>query len=105
MTDIAFEPTRNETVNVGASSTVISRAKYYQTQGARKVIIVRNISANAASIITVNLGANAAVAEAGIVLRQYESFTDSTGDNYECYQGEITAICVDANGKVAIFER
>ena len=104
------DPSRNETVAVGTSSVVISNAR--QTDlNKRKVISVRNMSPNAADIITVNLGNGAAVADNGIVLKQYESFTDSNdGDaendkGYLCWQGSVTAICATATGTVSIFER
>lgn len=98
------EPTRNEKVAVGTTSKVISETR---TGGniKRRNITVRNTSPNAVDIITVNLGFSPAVAEAGIVLRQNESFSDSSETGYECYQGVITAICDTANGQLSIFER
>lgn len=96
-------PSRNETVAVGTSSTVIS--EFRNEQNKRKVIVIRNISADPADIITINFGPQAAVANAGIVLRQYESTSDSSETGYECYQGTITAICATANGSLAIMER
>lgn len=97
------EPTRNESVAVGVSSIVISSAR----QGAlpRKSIAIRNISPNAADIITVNFGQQQAVANAGVVLRQNELTTDSDAGNYQTFQGVITAICATANGLLAIYER
>lgn len=97
------EPTRNDTVAVGTSSTTLSNAR--QSGAPRKVIVIRNTSAADTSIITVNLGANPAVASKGILLRQYESFNDSAEAGYEPFQGTITAICADANGQVSVFER
>jgi len=95
--------TRNEKVLVSTSSKVISEAR--NIHNPREVIAVRNISDNAADIITVNLGFNVAVADNGIVLRQNESFTDNTETGYQAHQGGITAICATANGKLSIFER
>lgn len=98
------EPTRNETIDVGTTSTIVSETR---TGGKikRRNITIRNISTNAADIITINLGYSNAVANAGIVLRQNESFTDSSETGYECYQGVISGICATANGKLAIYER
>lgn len=93
---------RNEAVLVGASSVIIAEAR--NEENPRKMILIRNISPNAADIITVNLGL-AATADTGIVLRQYESFTDSTDAGYLAFQAAITAICATANGKLAILER
>lgn len=97
------EPTRNDAVAVGTSSVVISSAR--QAGAPRKNIVIRNTSANAADIITVNFGATTATANAGIILKQNETATDSSETGYECYQGVITAICATANGTLAIFER
>lgn len=97
------DPTRNETVAVGLTSVTVCNAR--QGLAPRKVLVVRNISGAAADIITVNLGAKAAVANNGIVLRQFESFTDSSDIGYEAFQGSITAICATANGTLAVFER
>jgi hypothetical protein len=97
------EPTRNEEVAVGTSNTIVSENRLLQQP--RKNITIRNTSSNAADIITVNLGYNEAAAGAGIVLKQNESFTDSSETGYKCYQGVITAICATANGKLAVYER
>jgi len=97
------EPVRNEQIDVVATSSVISYAR--NASNPRKVILIRNTSAGAASIITINMSQNAATANNGIVLNQNESFSDSSETGYECYQGVITAICADANGKLSIMER
>jgi hypothetical protein len=99
----ASEPSRNEEVSVNTTSSIIS-ARRNELQP-RKVITIRNNSPNAADIITLNFGANAAVAGNGIVLRQYESLTDSNDQGYLCWQDQITAVCATANGLLAIFER
>lgn len=97
------EQTRNETVLVNTSSKTLSDAR--NSQNPRKNIVIRNISPNAADIITVNLGFSNATNDAGIVLNQNEAFSDTTDLGYECYQGVITIICATANGKVAVYER
>lgn len=102
-----LDSVRNESVNVGTSSQVICNAR--QGGKPRRVVTIRNMSPNAADVITVWFGAGTAVSGAGIVLRQYESFTDSAdgeiGKGYEPYQGNISAICATAAGVVAIMER
>jgi len=97
------EPVRNEVVSVGATSVIVSQQRVGLLP--RKVYWIRNISDAAAKIITVNLGNNPAVANTGVVLNQNESFMDSTGEGYECFQGIITAICAVAGGQLALMER
>jgi len=97
------EPTRNETVSVGTSSTVISQARNGLNR--RKVLLVRNISSAAADIITVTPQFGQAVANAGIVLQPGESYSDSEETGYSPFQGMITAICATANGSLSIHER
>jgi len=97
------EPARNDTVAVGLSSVTVSVAR--QAGARRKSYFIRNISTNSADIITISFGATPAVANAGIVLKQNEGFTDSSDSGYESWQGTITAICATANGQLSIFER
>jgi len=97
------EPTRNDTVSVGTTSSVISEAR--QIPKMRTVIIVRNISTAATDIVTVTPKFGTAVSNAGIVLEPGESFSDSSEAGYQAYQGMYTAICATANGSLAIFER
>jgi len=94
---------RNASVNVGVANVEISPKR--NDANPRKMIVIRNNSAAAASIITINLGAQSATANTGIVLRQYESFTDADDSGYKCFQGTINAICADANGNLVILER
>lgn len=100
------EPTRNESLTVSNTSVQVAQARQFQDQP-RKVITIRNIADDPTKIITVNLGANPAVANQGIVLRQYESFTDSQDGGYMPWQGTITAICAvaSATADLAVFER
>jgi len=97
------EGTLNDTIAVGTTSIPISSQK--SEQHPRKVIILRNTSPNATDIITVNFGGTLAVANKGIVLRQYESCSDTQDGGYKPYQGTITAICATATGQLSIFER
>ena len=97
------EPVRNETVAVGISNVTVAEDR--NEDAPRKVIVIRNISPNATDIITINFGLSQAVANAGIVLRQYESFTDTQDGGYMPFQGHINAICATATGSLAIMER
>ena len=97
------EPSRNETVAVSTTSIVISDAK--NLDNPRKVLLVRNISPNSTDTITVTLGNTPSVANAGIVLKQNESFVDTVDSGYTPWQGSVTAICATATGSLAIFER
>ena len=103
------EPANNGSVSVSTSSILVTPAR----QGAipRKSIVILNISPNATDIITLNLGASQAVANVGIVLRQYDTFTDSAegdwthGNGYLPFQGTINAICATATGVLSLSER
>lgn len=97
------EITRNDSVSVGTSSTIIAPARF--TTPKRKVITIRNNSLNSTDIIYISFGTEPAESGKGIILRQYESMTDANDGGYECYQDQINAICATANGKIAIFER
>ena len=97
------EPTRNEQVDVIATSSIIAEAR--NELNARKVISIRNTSTAEVDIITINLGFNEATSNNGIVLKMGESFTDTSETGYNAYQGSISAICATANGKLSIFER
>lgn len=102
------EPARNQALAVGLSSVIVCerRPETYP----RKTIVIRNISAAAADIITLNFGMTTATANTGVRLGQNESisFSATSGDldsiKREVWQGDITAICATANGNLAIFE-
>lgn len=97
------EPTRNETVNIGVSSTLVSDPR--TEANPRKVFVFRNISTADADIITLNLGFNPAVANEGIVLRKGESYGEATQQGFELWNGTINAICATANGILSVMER
>lgn len=97
------EPSRNEIVPVGTSNTSVCLASFMEKP--RKVLTIRNTSPNATDIITVTMANTRSANNAGIVLRQFESFTDSTDSGYECWQGPVNAICATATGQISVFER
>ena len=98
------EPVRNEVVSVPNTSTQLCEQRLAVNK--RKVLFIRNTSTNANEVVTVHLGAEAAVAGTGIILQQNESFTDSTSEGYECFQGVVNAICAVAGpASVSIVER
>lgn len=99
------EPTRNEQLTISNASQVVSNSR--NEDNPRKMILIRNTADDATKIITINLGNAAAVANQGIVLRQYESFSDSSESGYICFQGTITAICAvaSATADLSIMER
>lgn len=99
----AQDPSRNDSMAVGTSSVTVSYARNQDVP--RKVIAVRNVSGSTSDIISFTLGNNPAVAGKGIVLRQYESWTDAEDGSYKPWQGTINAICATANGQIAVFER
>jgi len=102
------DPARNESLAVGTSSVIVLERRPETTP--RKSFVLRNNSAASTSIITLNFGMTSATISTGIVLRQYESvsFSASSGDDEairkEVWQGDVTAICADANGSLVIFE-
>ena len=97
------EPVRNETVAVGVASIIVSEPRKKE-QNPRITILVRNTSAGG-QVITVNLGMSVAVAQQGIVLKPNESYTDTTSEGYQSYQGGISAISDLAAGVLSIMER
>lgn len=97
------EPTRNEIQAVGVTSAIIVPVRNVLNK--RKVIQIRNTSDDDTKVITINLGSNPSVANAGIVLKRWEAFADSSETGYECWQGAITAISAVAGAQVSIFER
>jgi hypothetical protein len=97
------EPSRNDSLAVGVSSIKVSDRR--PDQMPRKSFAIRNISPNAADIISLTFGLETAVANEGIVLYQYEIYQESSESDNPCFQGSITAICATANGLLAISER
>lgn len=97
------EMARSESVTVGTSNVIVAFPR--NTKPERKVIVIRNNSPNAADIITLGFGQQGSTAGAGLILRQFESFTDANDGGYTCYQDQINAICATANGVMAVFER
>jgi hypothetical protein len=90
--------TRNDLVSVGTASGIVADAN------PRITIYIRNSSA-AAQEITLHVGYGQAEVNKGIILKAGESWLDSSGDGYPCYQGVITAISSAAGGQVSVFER
>lgn len=103
MADEIFRPTRNATVTVGTTSTVIGEPNTDQNPKSTRVF--RNTSDADTKIITIHMGEGAAVANEGIVLRRNESFADTSETGYKCWQGRISAICAVAGGQLSVFER
>jgi hypothetical protein len=97
------EPTRNEQINVGTTSVIVSEAR--NELNPRKDILIRNTSANVADVITIVIGFTTATDNNGIVLKMNESVSFSNETGYTMPQGTISAICATANGKLSIFER
>ena len=96
--DPTEERSRNEQITVGTTSTEIAPAR------CRSVIFIRNTSTGG-QVITVCMGFEQAVANAGIVLEPGEVFCDSNSEGYICWQGVITAISDTSGGKLSIYER
>ncbi len=99
-----MQAVRNETVAVTTASREIA-SDMESLKSKRSDLVIRNISTNAADIITIALGNVAAVANAGIVLRQQETLAISTDISNPCWQGAIQAICATINGNLSIMEK
>jgi hypothetical protein len=102
------EPTRNESVIVTNANREIS-VRRQMSELRRKELIIRNISTAAVNdVITIVLGNQIAVADAGIVLRSGDILNISENSpESTVYQGVITAICNQASiiPNLSIFER
>lgn len=97
-----LEPARNATVAVPTTNTEIATVRALQSP--RKVLVIRNISPNAADTISLSFG-QPAVVNVGVVLRQYDVYSESVDKGYAPYQGTINAICATATGVLALEER
>lgn len=99
------EPIRHELFTITSSSQVIAQARTQQNP--RKSIIIRNVADDATKIITIHRGLGSAVANTGIVLKQYEQYGEFTDMGLPCFQGTITAICAVASvtSDLAVEER
>jgi len=95
MTD---EITRNEQITVGTTNVRVADERK------RKVIYFKNTSTGT-QVITVVFGRYTAEANKGVVLNVGESVIDSDSENYECFEGVITAISTAAGGKLSVYER
>jgi hypothetical protein len=98
MVDIT-ESTRNDSVVVGTSSTLIS-----DTRERRTAIYLKNTSTGS-QVITVCFGNKAAVLYEGVTLSVGDVVIDSNGEAYLCYQGQIQAISSAADGRISVYER
>ena len=96
------EPIRNEQILVGTSSTSLCKA--HTGQNYRRDLVIRNISTNAVSVISISLNA-LAQNNIGIVLKQNEAVTFSQDQGPIIFQGDVNAICADANGIITLMER
>ena len=96
------EVTREDSLNISTTSKTVANVTIGNP---RKTILIRNTSEDTTSVISISFGQKQAENGKGIILKQNESFSDSTSEGYTAYQGQINAICSDANGKIAVFER
>ena len=102
------ERTRSDVVAVGTSSIVVVPVR--NTKPIRRVLTIRNTSDDSSKVVTLSFGGDSpAINNAGIVLRQFESFTDSQDgnetDGYLPFQGQVNAISAVAGAIISIFER
>lgn len=84
------EPSRNEVLTINTSSTKVSDARNGSTP--RIEMTLRNISTSSTDVISISLGNTPAVANQGIVLRQYEGVTITSNEYSPAWQGTINAI-------------
>lgn len=96
---------RNEDVAVGLTAEEVC-GNLEGTTNKRSVLSIRNTSPNDTDEIRVNFQpTGVATTTRGILLKRYESFTDTSDGGYECWQGKCTAICATATGRVTVFEK
>lgn len=103
MQDLILISSRNEQITIGTTSTNVSLSRI-STEEKYNCRSYRNTSTGG-QVITIVMGNQQAVAKNGIVLNPNETFSDSSGENYECWQGNINAISDLADGKLSVFER
>jgi len=94
-----FIPTRNDTVAVDNTSLRVC-----QPNSGRSVFVLRNSSAGG-QIITIAQGNVAVVAEKGIVLTPGQAYSETNGEGFQAWKGEIQAIASAAGGVLSVFER
>jgi len=72
----------------------------------RSVMVIRNSSTNGASI-TIAMGSQKAVLNAGVVLAVAQSLSDADNAGYRCWRGQVQAISSSAaaGNVLSIFER
>ena len=100
-----YPAARNEDIAVGTTAVDVCDNRE-GLPNKRTVLSVRNTSPNATDDIRVNFQpTGVATSTKGILLKQYESFTDSSDSGYECWQGKTTAICATATGVLTVFEK
>lgn len=94
--------TRNDSLVVGTTSTLLSR----RPKGQKRIsIVVRNIS-TAAQRVTIHMGDLKAEVNQGLVLEAGDVFTDnSVSDNILAFQGQYSAISSAAAALLAVQER
>lgn len=94
-----YEYTRNDTLTIATSNTVVSLKTF-----ARQEINYKNTS-TAGEIISLTLGPQPAVALQGIVLNPGDAYSDSTTEGHNCYAGVVNAIASAGTATLAINER
>jgi len=101
---VIYGDVREEIVDVIVTSGVIANQQITGTK--RKMIYLRNTSTAVADIITISFTGNApAVSNKGIVLKQNDQYIEVESEGFIPWQGQISAICTTANGKLTIVER
>lgn len=88
----------NDQIIVTNSSKIVLKQQPYTVR--RAMFILRNIAdptTESNKVITINIGSNSAVANSGIILKPGEQYFESTDSSYQCWQGDITAICAVAS--------
>jgi len=82
------QTTRNATITLAATTTLISQAVYRPIK--RSQIIITNT--DAAATIAVQKGSGAAVLGKGIILPPNAVYIESTDSGFQCWQGEFSAV-------------
>lgn len=97
--DLGTEISMQKIVAVGLTPVLISGKRR------RKSIYLRNVGTDGSRISVSFSNSDTPADGSGIVINQNEFIIDSNSEGYECWNGDIKAICSTANGSLSVMER
>lgn len=99
---VELEP-RNATLTVNAAALTVVCPPVESPYARRKAVTITNTSTGGQNV-TVAFGEDVTAGK-GYFLVPYSTLNESKSENYECFQGRITAIASAIAGSVAVVER